>query len=244
MENKNPILTLSHVSKEFPGLRVLDDISLTVRHGEFFVMVGPSGSGKSTILRIMSGFERDFQGSMLYASGFSTRDISFVFQHFALFPWLTVAQNIEFGLLPRHKSVAKRKLRVMEEVRRFRLEQFAHNFPRELSGGQRQRAGMARALATDPKIIFMDEPFSELDSFTAEELRKEFLEIWRHTDITIIMVTHLIEEALELADRIAVLTALPGRVEAVLENPLPRPRKKRAPEFFRLEDQLYRLVRP
>lgn len=243
-QNKNPILTLSRVSKEFPESAVLHDINLAIRHGEFFVMVGPSGSGKSTILRIMSGLERDFRGSVGYASGFSPRDASFVFQHFALLPWLTVAQNIEFGLLARHKSVVRRKLRVREELRRFGLEKFTHSFPRELSGGQRQRVGMARALATDPKIIFMDEPFSELDSFTAEELRKEFLEIWRHTDITIVMVTHLIEEALELADRIAVLTTLPGRVETILENTLPRPRKKRSEEFFRLEDTLYRLVRP
>lgn len=174
----------------------------------------------------------------------SRSDFSFVFQQFALFPWLTVFQNVELGLLSRNFSAKLRSSKVLTGLERLGLERFAQAFPRELSGGMRQRVGIARALVTSPKIIFMDEPFSELDSFTTSNLRQEFLEIWRQTKPTIVMVTHLIEEAAELADRVAVLTPRPGRIEKILPNPLPRPRQKRSKEFFQLEDELYQLVKP
>ena len=131
----------------------------------------------------------------------------------------------------------------MQELKRLGLEKFARARPRELSGGMRQRVGIARALATGPKIIFMDEPFSELDSFTAEELRSEFLRIWEDAKPTIIMVTHLIPEALELADRIAVLSARPGMIKEVVVNHLARPREKRTPDFWHMEDKLYALIK-
>lgn len=244
-----PVIILKNISKKFQEktseeLLALQHINLEIAPGEFFIFLGPSGSGKSTLLRIMSGLEKLYQGEIKFGPGIRSSDLNFVFQQFALLPWLTVFRNIELGLLSRNVPQDIRKARVEKELKRFSLERFADSFPKELSGGMRQRVGIARALATDPKIIFMDEPFSELDSFTAEELRKEVLTIWHNTKPTIIMVTHLIEEAIELADRIAVFTPRPGKIEKVVVNHLPRPRIKRHPDFYNLEDTLYTLIRP
>ncbi len=244
----DPVLALKHVSKTFDegsgrGFHALGSVDLEVAAGEFFVILGPSGSGKSTLLRIMSGLEPEYGGKVEYG-GVAPSGFGFVFQQFALFPWLSVSENIAIGLRARHAPEETVRERTERELKRLGLERFASSFPRELSGGMRQRAGIGRALATDPKVVFMDEPFSEIDSFTAEELRKEFLRIWKETRQTIVMVTHLIQEALELADRIAVLTPRPGRIEKILVNPLPRPRNKRSQEFFRLEDELYKMIKP
>lgn len=245
----DPILTLKNVSKTFgekdeQKLLVLKDIELEIVSGEFFVILGPSGSGKSTLLRVMSGLEPGYKGKIEYGTGIRPSDFGFVFQQFALFPWLTVFENIAIGLRARHMPEKILRERIKRELQRFGLEHFRDAFPRELSGGMKQRVGIARALVTDPKIVFMDEPFSELDSFTAEELRQELLQIWQERKPTIVMVTHLVEEALKLADRIAVLTPRPGRIEKVLVNPLPRPRDKRSQEFFNLEDELYQIIKP
>jgi NitT/TauT family transport system ATP-binding protein len=245
----NSIITLRHVTKVFHESArartvALEDISLDIHEGEFFVFLGPSGSGKSTLLRIMSGLEKSYDGAVTLASQVGRENTSFIFQQFALWPWLTVAENIGIGLVARHESKQVYTARVEREMQRLGLVKFAHAYPRELSGGMRQRVGIARALATDPKIIFMDEPFSELDSFTAEELRKEILEVWKESKPTIVMVTHLIPEAIELADRIAVLTSRPGKLEDIVVNTIPRPRAKRSKEFFALEDSLYTLVSP
>lgn len=245
----NKVIELKNISKTFQeknkkSLVVLKNISLEIHAGDFFIFLGPSGSGKSTLLRIMSGLEKSFEGNLELASEITRSDFSFVFQQFALFPWLTVSENIGLGLVARSAPLKTQKERVAEELKLFGLEKFAPAYPRELSGGMKQRVGLARALATNPKIIFMDEPFSELDSFTAEELRQELLKMWHARGMTIVMVSHNIEEALELADRIAVLTPMPGRIEKILENPLPRPRNKRSQEFYRLYDELYKLIKP
>lgn len=255
-----PLITLTHVSKIFAedaehSLPALKDISLEIMSGEIFIFVGPSGSGKSTLLRIMSGLEKEYQGEVKLHEKHTPQDFSFIFQQFALLPWLTVAENISIGLVARNVPGHRIKERVNKELKRFGLDKFGNSYPRDLSGGMRQRVGIARALATDPRVIFMDEPFSELDSFTAQELRKELLRIWenpewgeekKHTQErpTIVMVTHIVEEALELADRIAVLTERPGRLEKIVKNTLPRPRELRSQEFFALEDELYRLIKP
>ncbi|HEV8601361.1 MAG TPA: ABC transporter ATP-binding protein [Patescibacteria group bacterium] len=242
------IIQLTNVTKHFDEggkkLTVLQNINLEIYSGEFFVLVGPSGSGKSTVLRIMSGLEKSYEGHVKLAPDISRQDISFVFQQFALLPWMTIAENIELGLLSRQFSEAARREIVNNELKQFGLEKFSKAYPRELSGGMRQRVGIARALASQPKIIFMDEPFSELDSFTAEELRQELLAIWMERKPTIIMVTHIIQEALELADRVAVLSARPAKIERIVKNTLQRPRQKRSEDFYRLEDQLYQLVKP
>lgn len=242
-------LTVHNVTKTFAEerghhLTVLQNIELKINQGEFFVLVGPSGSGKSTLLRIMSGLETDYRGTVDLGSGLTKADISFVFQQFALLPWLTVFHNVEIGLQGLSLSKLERAARVKRELKRFGLDKFGEHYPRELSGGMMQRVGMARALARNPKLIFMDEPFSELDSFTAAQLRQEFLGIWSEQRPTICMVTHIIPEAIELADRIAILTARPGRLEKVVTNHLPRPRNLRSSDFFALEDQLQALIHP
>lgn len=243
------ILTLNNISKTFQEkaekpLLVLKNISIEIRAGEFFTFLGPSGSGKSTLLRIMSGLEKSFEGEINLASEITRSDFSFVFQQFALLPWLTVQENIGLGLAARNVSDKVQEIRVAKELKLFGLEKFARAFPRELSGGMKQRVGLARALVINPKIIFMDEPFSELDSFTAKELRQELLKVWRERETTIIMVSHNIEEVLELADRIAVLTPRPGRIEKIFENSLPRPRNNRSQEFYRFYDELYKIIKP
>ena len=225
-------------------MHVLADVDLEIFNGEFFMFLGPSGSGKSTILRIMSGLEKDFKGKVEFGQGITRKDMSFVFQEFALLPWLTVSENVELGLLARNMTIPERQKVVRAELELLGLEKFGHVYPRELSGGMKQRVGIARALATNPKVMFLDEPFSELDSFTAEELRKKLLSIWQERRMTIIMVSHIVPEALELADRIAVLTPRPSKIEKLMENHLSRPRQKRTEEFFRLEDELYRVIKP
>ena len=241
------IISLKQIDKTFTEdareLVVLRDINLEIISGEFFVILGPSGSGKSTLLRIMSGLEKQFEGTITLGQDISKSDFSFVFQQFALLPWLTIFENVEIGLFARNIPKKQRYETVMDELKRLGLEKFARSFPKELSGGMKQRVGIARSLVTKPKIIFMDEPFSALDSFTAEELRQEILSIWQVTKTTIVMVTHLISEALELSDRIAVLTSRPGKIEAILANPLSRPRQKRSEGFFKMEDKLIELVK-
>ncbi len=214
----SPIITLQNISKTFTEksgqpLLALQGINLDIRAGEFFVILGPSGSGKSTLLRIMSGLEKTYAGQVSLSADIRQADISFVFQRFALLPWMTVEDNVRLWLRARNLDTAALRARVADELKLFGLEKFAHARPKELSGGMRQRVGLARALATQPKIMFMDEPFSELDSFTAQELRTDLLQIWLDRKMTIVMVTHNIDEALELADRVAVLTPRPGRIE-------------------------------
>lgn len=225
-------------------ITALDGIDLTIPLGGFTVLIGPSGCGKSTILRILSGLEHTFDGTMTLHPSLRASPIGFVFQQFALFPWLTVRKNIALGLLARNVPNAPRSQPVTRELQRFQLEQFANTYPRELSGGMRQRVGFARALAMNPKILFLDEPFSELDSFTASQLREELLAIWRERSLTVVMVSHNIEEAILLADQIAVLTPRPGHIERVVNNALPRPRNRRAAPFFALEDQLEAILKP
>ena len=242
-------ISLKNVSMTFRESRqmklvVLDDINLEIQHGEFFVFIGPSGCGKSTLLRIMSGLEKSHKGTVILAPDLKRSDMSFIFQQFALLPWLTVAENIEIGLIARGMPPEKRRGIVVRELHALGLEHFAHAHPRELSGGMRQRVGIARALATEPKVIFMDEPFSGLDSFTASELRRELLRIWQERKPTIILVTHMIDEALELGDRIAVVTPRPGKIKHIMTNHLLRPRAKRSEPFFHMEDQLFQLIKP
>ena len=242
-------ISLSKISKVFKTdnqkiVQVINDVSLDIIEGEIFIFVGPSGSGKSTLLRIMSGIEKSFGGEVRRSGEILKNDTSFVFQQFAIMPWLTVFQNVELALIARDVKIEERKSLVLKELKQLGLDKFKDSYPKDLSGGMRQRVGIARALVTNPKIIFMDEPFSELDSFTAEILRKEILDIWQNRRLTIVMVTHVVEEALELADRIAVLTPRPARIEKIVINNLGRPRHKRSQEFYKIEDELYKLIKP
>jgi len=243
------IISVKNLTKTFKEgnnkkLSVLKDINLEIKEGEFFVILGPSGSGKSTLLRIMSGLDKEYGGELEIGKNIQLSDISFVFQQFALFPWLNVYKNIEIGTLAHNYSPEEREQRIVHELELFNLEKFKNVHPKEISGGMQQRVGIARAFVSEPKIIFMDEPFSELDSFTAKELRQEFLRIWKEKHQTVVMVTHLIDEAIELADRIAVLTPIPGKIEEIVINNLPRPREKRTQPFWDVEDKLNELIKP
>lgn len=236
-------IELQHITKQYvddTGIdAILQDVNLQVRPGEFLCLMGPSGCGKSTLLRILAGLIPPTAGSVVNRPP----RLGFVFQNFGLMPWLTVEQNIGFGLkmAGTHPKAIHRA--VAAQVKALGLSGLEHSHPKELSGGQRQRVGIARALAVNPAVLLLDEPFSALDVATAEELRADVLRLWQVTGTTVVMVTHAPAEAAELADRIAVLTPRPGMVEEVIVNKLPRPRAARSPEFFALVDRLDRRVR-
>jgi NitT/TauT family transport system ATP-binding protein len=254
-ENREPeiLCELRHVDKEFdqaggPPLRVLQDIDLAVRANEVVALLGPSGCGKSTILRILAGLTTPTRGDVLDhgipLDGLNP-GIGFVFQSFALFPWMTVSRNVEAMLeargLPK-EEVAERAARAIKVVG---LAGFEEAYPRELSGGMKQRVGMARAFSLEPEMLFMDEPFSQVDALTAESLRAEVLDVWAPKDRnpkSIVMVSHDIKEVVYMADRIVVLDANPGRVRTIVENTLPRPRDYRSPDLLQLVDRLHDII--
>lgn len=246
------LLELHHVSKSFRhakgNLRVLEDINLSIEEGEFIAIVGPSGSGKSTLLRIMNGLILPSTGQVLYkgkqVDGINP-ECALVFQSFALLPWLTVKANVELGLEARGIAPAEREKRASIYIDKVGLDGFEEAYPRELSGGMKQRVGFARALAVEPRVLLMDEPFSALDALTAITLREELLDLWQSPDMpvhTILIVTHVIEEAVELADRIVVMSASPGRIAAELKVDLARPRDRRQEAFNALTDKVFSLI--
>jgi NitT/TauT family transport system ATP-binding protein len=253
MTEPEALCELRNVDKAFPQgkgppLRVLEGVSLAVRPNEVVALLGPSGCGKSTILRILAGLTPPTAGAVMYhgapLDGLNP-GIGFVFQSFALYPWMTVTQNVEAvlrakGLVP--DEVAARAGRAIRTVG---LAGFEEAYPRELSGGMKQRVGMARAFSLDPEMLFMDEPFSQVDALTAESLRAEVIDIWAAKDknpSSIVMVSHDIKEVVYMADRIVVLDANPGRVRTVVENSLPRPRDYRAPALLQLVDRLHDII--
>jgi ABC-type nitrate/sulfonate/bicarbonate transport system ATPase subunit len=221
-----------------PGTHVLDDVTLDVKKGEFLILLGPSGCGKSTFLRLLAGFDTPTLGRIDRAPEVTLDATNFVFQNFALLPWLTTAENIETGLIGRGLPPTERAHRVHEVMQQFGLAHFGPHYPHELSGGMRQRVGLARAFVTEPDVLFLDEPFSELDFFTASRLRQDLLAFWQKKGTTIIMVSHYIDEAVTLSDRIAVFSERPGSIVEVVENTLPRSRVERTAEFFALEDRV------
>lgn len=212
----------------------IKDFSLTVPAGEFVAIVGPSGCGKSTLLKIIAGLIKPVHGQVETGG----QNLAMVFQNFAIFPWLTVTENIEFGLKMNREPAKKYRQIVREKIEEVGLKGFEHEYPQKLSGGMRQRVGLARALAVNPQLLLMDEPFSSLDAFTAEKLRQELMTIWLKYKMTIVLVTHLIEEAVELADRIVVLSQRPAIIKSDQKVILPRPRDNRHPDFFHLVDKL------
>jgi ABC-type nitrate/sulfonate/bicarbonate transport system ATPase subunit len=239
---RKKLIDIKNLSRIFPateGLRrveVLKNINLTIHEGEFLVLLGPSGCGKSTLLRILSGLDEKTGGEIIYADTYDETKVGFVFQNFGILPWLTVFKNVELNLLERMPRELDRKNAVDKILKVFELSAFRDHTPHDLSGGMKQRVGLARAFVSSPDIIFLDEPFSELDFFTAQNLRKVLLELWEIQHTTVVMVSHYVDEAVALADRIVVFSDRPGTVLDIVENTLPRPRNPRSKEFFALED--------
>ncbi len=235
------MLTITHITKTFHlhGKSAIKDINLKVEQGEFVNLLGPSGCGKSTLLRIIAGLLPANEGTIHWDKPVK---LSFVFQHFALFPYLNVVDNIVFGLRMQGVEFNEQKRIVHELLSEVGLTDVGHKYPKELSGGMRQRVGIARALAINPDVLLLDEPFSALDEFTAKKLRKLLVEVWQRRKMTVIMVTHLIREAVELSDRVVVMTPGPGKIEADVPITLVRPRNLRSEDYFKLEDKLEELV--
>ncbi len=226
----------------------VQNINLSMKEGEFVALVGPSGCGKSTLLRIITGLNKPTSGVVLYRDNVVTGvnpNATIVFQTFALFPWLTVQKNVELALKVRGVPAQERAQRAEALLDKVGLDGFENAYPRELSGGMRQKVGFARAMAVEPELLCLDEPFSALDVLSAESLRGELLELWTTGAIptkAILMVTHNIEEAIALADRIVVMGKDPGHVVADLTVDLPHPRHRKSPEFIAKVDLIYAIL--
>ncbi len=240
---------VDHVCKWFGELLVLRDVSLTVARNEFICIVGPSGSGKTTLLRMMNGLAEIDAGSIVVDGRPVTgprREMAMVFQQFDLFPWKTVARNIAFPLELAHTPKSEIRARVDWATRLVGLEGFEGRYPGQLSGGMRQRVGLARALVVRPDVLLLDEPFGAVDAQTREALQEELLRIWSELRQTAVFITHSIDEAITLADRIVVMSARPGRVVGLLNVDIPRPRTvetvRRHPSYPALREEVRGLL--
>ena len=253
-ENAQTLLRVDDVVQRYRtgsgeiGPLVLDHVSMTLKPGEIVGLLGRSGCGKSSLLRIAAGLAFPVEGKVSYQDRPVTGPIdgvAMVFQSFALFPWLTVLANVEIGLRAKGVAEDEARKRALKAIDLIGLDGFESAFPKELSGGMRQRVGFARALVVDPKILLMDEPFSALDVLTAETLRTDLLDLWvegRMPIKSILMVTHNIEEAVLMCDRIVVLSSNPGRIAAEIAVTIPHPRNRLDPEFRQMVDRIYALM--
>lgn len=253
LKAREVILTVSHLSKTFESrgksTLALSDINFRTHRREFLCVVGPSGCGKSTLVRILAGLEEHSAGELLLQGKAITgpgSDRGMVFQSYTLFPWLTVKKNVTFGLEVNGHGALECAREALQWLDLVGLEKFADAYPHQLSGGMKQRVAIIRALANRPRVLLMDEPFGALDAQTRSRMQAHLLEIWRKIDITIIFITHDLDEAIFLADRILVLSAHPGEVQELIEVPVPRPRslaQSLTPEFqaakARLEELIY-----
>ncbi|MGJ7916875.1 ABC transporter ATP-binding protein [Massilia sp. LXY-6] len=242
-------IVIDNVSKVFEtdgrSMAALDSIGLEIPRGQFVCLLGPSGCGKSTLLNAIAGFAPPTRGSITADGAAVTGpgpERGMVFQEYALFPWMTVEQNVGFGLEIKGMGKVQVAARVAELLRLLSLEDFGKRYPKDLSGGMRQRVAIARVLALDSPILLMDEPFGALDALTRRNLQDELLRIWAELKKTVIFVTHSIEEAIYLADRIVVMTYRPGTVKRDIVVDLPRMRDPSAPEFNALKRELGQLV--
>ena len=250
------MIEISGVGKKFRGrngeVRALQEMDLTIKENEFLTILGPSGCGKTTLLRIIAGLERADEGE-IRIDGKVVRepgpDRAMVFQGFALMPWATVLANVAFGLEVRGVPKVQREAKARELIAFVGLEGFEQMLPYELSGGMQQRVGLARALAVEPRVLLMDEPFSALDEQTRRLLQEELLGIWERTRTTVIFITHSMEEAVLLGDRVVLMTARPGRISEIVEVPLERPRSaavdsiESSKEFAQITNHLWQSLR-
>jgi len=249
-------LSVNHVSKNFPlrgragVLTVLEDVSLDICKGELIVLLGPSGCGKSTLLNVIAGFLQPTTGQVLHEGipvSKPDRRRTVVFQDYALFPWMTIEKNVEFGLKAQGIASAERTRIARSFLALVKLSGFEDHYPYEISGGMKQRAAIARALAPDPDILLMDEPFGALDAQTRVLLQEELVRIAAATKRTVVFVTHSIDEAVFLADRIVVMSSHPGRVRSIHNVALPRPRTaetRSLPNFISLTQELWDSLKP
>jgi NitT/TauT family transport system ATP-binding protein len=244
----HPKIDVRSVEKVYPSeqglIHALEDINLTVVDGEFLCILGPSGCGKSTLLRILAGLNQQSAGEVIVhtvQNGHRPQN-AVVFQEYAIFPWRTVKDNVSFGLEMRGVSKVGRETRTAQYLAKVGLTQFAEHYPYQLSGGMKQRVALARAMATDPEVLLMDEPFGALDAQTRSVLQEELLRIWEDEKKTVVYVTHSIEEAIILGDRVVLMTARPGRVKNIYLVDLPRPRHldvRLTPEYIQLAQTLW-----
>ena len=237
-EPATPIVEIKEVSKVYQlqdqAIHALSEANLSIRKGEFVCLIGASGCGKSTLLRIIAGFEQPSSGeALMWGRSIDGPDPTrgMVFQDYALFPWLSVRDNIGFGPAARGLAGVEVKATVEKFIELVGLGKFATAYPHQLSGGMKQRVAIARVLANDAEVVLMDEPFGALDAMTRERLQDELLEIWQRTRLTVVFVTHSIEEAIFLANRVVVMTPSPGRIESDNALDLQRPRDVASPEF-------------
>ena len=242
-------IVIQDVNKIFKSsdreVMALKDINLDIPEGQFVCLLGPSGCGKSTLLNAVAGFSLPSSGSVTTSLGKVTGpgpERGMVFQEYALFPWMTVAQNIAFGLEIKGQSKAEIEACVADLLKKLGLTEFRDRFPKDLSGGMRQRVAIARVLALDSPILLMDEPFGALDALTRRNLQDELLRIWSELGKTVLFVTHSIEEAIYLADRIVVMTYRPGTIKRDMLVELPRLRDPASPEFNAMKRELGQLV--
>jgi NitT/TauT family transport system ATP-binding protein len=252
MKSEKILMQLMNISQKYGSgekrFTAVAKVNLTFHEGQFVALLGPSGCGKSTLLRMIAGLQKPAEGEVLYR-GAPLKGVNpyaaIVFQTFALFPWLNVQENVELALKARGVSAGQRIPRALDLIDRVGLDGFETAYPRELSGGMRQKVGFARAMAVEPELLCLDEPFSALDVLSAEALRGELLELWLSGSIptkAILMVSHNIEEAVFMADRIVVMDKGPGRVVADFEVELPHPRQRKSAEFQAIVDQAYAIL--
>ncbi|MDN7487287.1 ABC transporter ATP-binding protein [Burkholderia sp. AU45274] len=253
LKTRDVILDVRHVGKRFATPQgectALDDISFRTYRREFVCVIGPSGCGKSTLIRILAGLDAQTSGEVLL-DGKPVQgpgaDRGMVFQGYTLFPWLTVKKNVMFGLRMNGSS-GQAEREALQWLDLVGLTRFADVYPHQLSGGMKQRVAIARALANRPRILLMDEPFGALDAQTRARMQTHLLDIWRNIDVTILFITHDLDEAIFLADRILVLKANPGAVQELIEVPVPRPRdyaQVNTPEFIATKARLEALIHP
>ncbi|MEA3300639.1 MAG: ABC transporter ATP-binding protein [Pseudomonadota bacterium] len=254
LKNREVVLEVKGLNKTYDSAQgpvtALRDINFKTHRREFVCVIGPSGCGKSTLIRILAGLESSTGGQVLLdgrpVSG-PGPERGMVFQGYTLFPWLTVKKNVMFGLESIGTGRAQAESEALQWIDLVGLEKFADAYPHQLSGGMKQRVAIARALATQPRILLMDEPFGALDAQTRAKMQSYLLEIWKNIDITVLFITHDLEEAIFLADRILVLKANPGEVDELIEVPVPRPRHDGqilSQEFLATKKRLEQLIHP
>lgn len=254
LKEREVILEVKDLYKKFPTpkgeITALKNINFKTHRREFVCVIGPSGCGKSTLIRILAGLESPTQGQVLLDGKPKSEpgpDRGMVFQGYTLFPWLTIKKNVMFGLQMKGMTNVDAESEAMQWVDLVGLSKFAESYPHQLSGGMKQRVAIARALANQPRILLMDEPFGALDPQTRLKMQTNLLEIWRNIDITVLFITHDLDEAIFLADRILVLKANPGEVEELIEVSVPRPRSPEqllSPEFLATKKRLEELIHP